>query len=341
MRQADHWDWVTVEALRDLTPTIRELILRTPWGGPGSPGEHIDVEAPIGAQTVTRSYSVVEMQGGLCRIAVKAVEGGRGGSAYMWRLAPGARLKARAPSNDFELSRAAPAYLLVAGGIGVTPVAPMAAHLAARGADVRMLYAVRNAAELAYAERLRGHLGEALALVVEETDGRADLAAAFAALPPEGEAYVCGPIGMLDAARRAWAQAGRPRALLRFETFGSSGAHANAAFTVRAPRLGLEAVVPENRSLLEVLEEMGVGMLADCRRGECGLCAVEVVGHSEALDHRDVFLSDAERAQGRRLCACVSRAAGGVLTIEPAYRGDVSITPSKVFGEKPFSKVFG
>ena len=332
MRQSDHWDWLTVVETRLLTPTIREFTLKTPWTAPSAPGEHIDVEAIIDGQPDIRSYSIVGADGPLRRIAVKAAPESRGGSRYMWTLEPGARLKARAPSNDFELSLGAPAYLLIAGGIGVTPMVAMAERLAQRGAKARMLYAVRTPDELAYADVLTAALGEAFEPVIENETGRADLAAAFATLPEGGEAYICGPIGMLDAARRLWAASGRPRANLRFETFGSSGRYANAPFTVRVPRLGVEAIVPENRSLLEVLEELGVGVLADCRRGECGLCVVDVVERHGELDHRDVFFSPEQQAEGKGMCACVSRLAGGELTIEPAYRGDVSITPSKVFG---------
>jgi vanillate O-demethylase ferredoxin subunit len=340
MKQSDHWDWLTVVETRLLTPTIREFTLATPWTGPSAPGEHIDVEVIVDGKADTRSYSIVGIGAGdpgLRRIAVKAAPESRGGSRYMWSLAAGARLKARSPSNSFELSLSAPAYLLIAGGIGVTPIVAMAERLALRGADVRMLYAVRSADELAYAETLAQALGDNFIPAVEETTGRADLAAAFAALPDGGEVYICGPIGMLDAARRLWAASGRPRANLRFETFGSSGRHANAPFTVKVPRLGIEAVVPENRSLLEVLEDLGVGVLADCRRGECGLCVVDVVACQGEIDHRDVFLSPDQQAEGRKMCACVSRIAGGELTIEPAYRGDVSITPSKVFGSKAFA----
>ena len=84
--------------------------------------------------------------------------------------------------------------------------------------------------------------------------------------------------------------------------------------------------------MLDALAEAGVGILADCRRGECGLCAMEVIAVEGVVDHRDVFLSDAQHEDGGKICACVSRLAGGAITVEPAWRGDVSTTPSKVFG---------
>ncbi|HEY0648772.1 PDR/VanB family oxidoreductase [Phenylobacterium sp.] len=334
MRYVDHWDTVVVAAIRDAAPQVRELTLETPWTGPHTPGAHIDVEVLIDGRPDMRSYSLVGEGGGaLRRIAVKGEPRSRGGSRYMWSLQPGARLKVTPPTNSFELSLEPAPYLLVAGGIGVTPMVGMASVLGRRGAEVAMLYAGRSRGEMAYLDELGAALGRRLAVFADdEAGGPPDLAAAFAALAPDAQAYVCGPVPMLDSARAAWAAAGRPATRLRFETFGSSGRYPNAAFTVRAPRLGVEIEVPETRSMLDALAEAGVEVLADCRRGECGLCALDVVAADGVIDHRDVFLSEGQRDEGRKICACVSRMAGGVITIEPPWRGDVSTTPSKVFG---------
>lgn len=334
MRYVDHWDAVVVTAVRDLTPSVREFTLLTPWTAPHGPGAHIDVEVLIDGRPDIRSYSLVGEGGGPTRrIAVKGESNSRGGSRYMWSLAPGARLKATPPSNSFELSLEEGSYLLLAGGIGVTPMVGMASALARRGADVRMIYAGRARGEMAYLDELAGSLGERLTVSADEDGGGPpDLTAAFATLGADAQVYVCGPIPMLEAAKRAFAATGRPASRLRFETFGSSGRYANAPFTVRIPRLGLEVEVAETRSMLDALVEAGVGVLADCRRGECGLCAMDVIALDGIADHRDVFLSDDQHERGAKICACVSRLAGGVVTVEPAWRGDVSTTPSKVFG---------
>jgi ferredoxin-NADP reductase len=334
MRYVDHWDVIVVRAVRDLTPSVREFTLETPWIAPHGPGAHIDVEVLIDGRPETRSYSLVGEGGGAVRrIAVKGEQPSRGGSRYMWSLSPGARLKATPPSNSFELSLEGGAYLLLAGGIGVTPMVGMASALVGRKADARMIYAGRARAEMAYLEDLAGLLGERLTVSADvDGGGPPDLAAAFAGLASDAQVYVCGPIPMLEAAKRVWKAAGRPASNLRFETFGSSGRYANAPFTVKIPRLGLEIEVPESRSMLDALTEAGVGVLADCRRGECGLCAMDVIAVNGIVDHRDVFLSDAEHQAAEKICACVSRLAGGAITVEPAWRGDISTTPSKVFG---------
>jgi ferredoxin len=133
---------------------------------------------------------------------------------------------------------------------------------------------------------------------------------------------ICGPLPLLDAARTAWAGAGRAAANLRFETFGNTGAHASEAFWVRLPRHGLELNVPADRTLLDVLNEAGVETLSDCRRGECGLCAMDIVSVHGTMDHRDVFFSAHEKQTDQRLCACVSRVAGGGVVLDSAYRAD-------------------
>jgi vanillate O-demethylase ferredoxin subunit len=263
---------------------------------------------------------VGEPDGQTYRIAVKRLPQGRGGSLAMWQLPVGARLRVSAPQNHFALDFNAPAYLLVAGGIGITPLLRMAHTLAQRsaasGRPVRMLYGARTADELAFLAELKELLGERLRTVV---GAAMDFAAEIAALPAGGQMYVCGPAPMLDAARSAWLAAGRPEADLRFETFGSSGASAPQAFRVQIPRHGLDITVPADCSLLEALEQAGIEQLYDCQRGECGLCALDVLALDGTIDHRDVFLSAHEKQQNTRLCACVSRVTGSI-TLDSAWR---------------------
>ena len=320
MKTSQTWADAHVQSLRDLTPTVREFTLR-PAGGAlaHAPGSHLQVQLLVGGQPQTRSYSLVgEPDGEAYRIAVKRLDDGKGGSLAMWQLAQGDRLRVSEPQNHFALAWDAPAYLLAAGGIGVTPLVGMARALAARGAAVRMLYAARSDAELAYADSLRDSLGDALRTCVGE---RIDFAAEIAALSPGAQLYLCGPAPMLDAARRAWEASGRPAADLRYETFGSSGRFAPQAFRVQIPRHALDITVPAGCSLLDVLEGAGVQTLSDCRRGECGLCAMDVLAVDGAIDHRDVYLSEHERQANSRICACVSRVVGSV-TLDTAWRPD-------------------
>jgi ferredoxin-NADP reductase len=324
MRFATIWGEAVVTGIREVATDIREIAI-APAGRPVArfrPGAHLDIAVVIGERPDTRSYSLIgRPQDEVYRIAVKRRRDSRGGSQAMWRLAPGARLSISEPIDGFSLDPGRAAYLLVAGGIGVTPLVGMAEELMGAGADIHFVHAVRDASEAAYGAHLRACLGERYRLHLSAQDGRLDLAGLMASVPQQGIVAVCGPIPMLEDAKRAWASLGRAHTDLRWETFGSSGHLPTDAFRVCLPRLGREIVVPASRSLLEALEEAGIEVISDCRRGECGLCAVDVLGCDGEVDHRDVFFSAHQQQEGRKLCACVSRAQG-TLTIDTAYRPD-------------------
>lgn len=314
------WIDATVESFRDVTPTVREFCIKPKSGAKVyAPGAHMQLQVLVNGKPQTRSYSLVGPPDATCyRIAVKRLDAGRGGSLAMWRLQVGDRLQITDPQNHFPLDLTAPAYLLVAGGIGITALLGMAQTLRERGANVRMLFGARSEAELAFEAHLRELLGQQLQIA----DGSQGQQIAFdieiANLPPGAQMYVCGPAPMLDAARQAWASAGRPLADLRYETFGSSGRFAPQAFRVQIPRHQLDIMVPADTSLLDALQSAGVQAMYNCRRGECGLCALQVLAVDGQIDHRDVFLSDHEKQQNQKICVCVSRVVGSI-TLETAY----------------------
>ena len=128
---------------------------------------------------------------------------------------------------------------------------------------------------------------------------------------------------MLEAARRAWNDAGRAPADLRYETFGSSGLKPTAEFRVRLKGSDTELVVPQNSSMLDALNGAGFEVISDCQRGECGVCAVDVIAVEGEIDHRDVFFSDQQKHDNRKICPCVSRAIG-VVTIDTLYRPEAA-----------------
>jgi vanillate O-demethylase ferredoxin subunit len=171
-----------------ITPTIRLFELEPDGGAAAYPlGGHLDVGVLIGGKPDTRSYSLIgPPTPGRYRIAVKLHPDSRGGSAYMWSLAEGARLRISSPRTDFQIDFGRPDTLLIAGGIGITPIAGMALALARHGGPVRMLYAARKRDELAFADELRAALGDRLATFVSADGERIDLAAALAGVAPPG-----------------------------------------------------------------------------------------------------------------------------------------------------------
>jgi vanillate O-demethylase ferredoxin subunit len=312
------WRKARLVSLRDLTPDIR-LFEIEPSGEfvVPTPGSHINFVVQIKGRPDVRCYSAVgPCTDGLYRIAVKLLGDSRGGSAYMWSLTPGAQLTISTPNNHFELSRGLAEYLLLAGGIGITPIFTMSLALAESGANFRLLYACRRRHDLAFGDELR----QRLHVFIDEEDARLDLPAEIARLSRGGEFYVCGPIGMLEAAKRHWQQSGRPVHQLRFETFGNTGRFASEPFKVKIPRLGRELDVALDQTLLDALEAAGIEMIFDCRRGECGLCALPILATDGIVDHRDVFFSDEEKAANTKLCTCVSHVIGGSITIDTADR---------------------
>jgi len=328
MRVIETWTTARVRKARDITPTIRlfELVpaegstAQIPLGG------HLNVTVMIGARADTRSYSlIVPAMPDAYRIAVKLNPESRGGSSYMWSLREGSQLTISSPRSHFDIDFGRPDYLLIAGGIGITPLVGMAHTLAQEagrsGARLRMAYCARTPDELAFADELRAVLGDRLQTFVSSEGRRLDLKAALSALAPGGLAAICGPLPLLDEARRIWRELGRPHADLRFETFGSSGALAAEPFRLRIAQSGQEIVVPESQSILDALEGAGIGVISDCRRGECGVCALNIVEVDGVVDHRDVFFSDHQKQENTRLCACVSRAIG-TITIDPLLRPD-------------------
>ena len=326
MRFAEQWSWCTVEAISDVTPTIREFRLRPENGRvpPYPAGSHIGVTVLIDGQPARRSYSLVENSDpNTYRIAVRLAPDSRGGSRGMWNLQPGARIETSNPASLLEIDWTQEKLL---------PDRGRHRHHAdhshrRRPAPQEYRRDPALCRQIARRCRLpRRTIGAARrSLIVHASDegARLDLDATFRALPDDAIAIMCGPMRMLEAARRAWNDAGRAPADLRYETFGSSGLKPTAEFRVRLKDTDTELVVPQNSSMLDALNGAGFEVISDCQRGECGVCAVDVIAVEGEIDHRDVFFSDQQKQDNRKICPCVSRAIG-VVTIDTLYRPEAA-----------------
>lgn len=320
-----HFGPARIRDVRDVAADVRMIEIEPGAGAhPYPTGSHLDIAVMIDELPDIRSYSLVG-EGpveGAYRIAVKEIPESRGGSVFVRALQPGAEVEVSAPQSHFELRWDRPEYLLVAGGIGITPILGMAHALARHGRPFRVLYAARSREQMPFADELGELLGDRLELFVSAEQERLDLGAEIDRLDPEGELYLCGPLRLRDAAQRTWRQKERRPDRLRFETFASGGRFAPEEFVARVREHARDVTVRANRTLLDALKDDGVEMMWDCLRGECGLCAVQVLEVEGELDHRDVFLSDEEQAEGKTIVTCVSRAVGGAITIDTGFRSD-------------------
>lgn len=325
---------LTVQAkivgLKDLTPTVREFTIEVEHAQFWTPGSHLPVALNVKGFSTWRHYSLTgESHPKQYQFAVKKLEQGRGGSLALWALEVGDTLQVGSPKNHFPINTTADSYLLIAGGIGITPFVSMLQALKAQSRlnkasapKIKMLFGAKEAQELAYHHILLQQLKQEELVVSLDTHGeRFDFKAQISQLPTSTLAYVCGPQAMLSAVKEAWQACNRPLENLHFETFGTSGAKANEAFKLKVPRHDLEIEVKHDESLLEVLERNGVQTLYDCQRGECGLCAMDVLSVEGEIDHRDVFLTEHEKTDNRKICVCVSRVCGTII-LDSAYRGD-------------------
>ena len=321
MRNKVEWRDAKVAEIRQIAEDVRYIGFAVDGMVPRfDPGSHSNIRVEIDGEAANRTYTVIPAPPGQIAVAVKLHPQSRGGSRCMWSLEVGQDVRLTLPENRFELSWRAKHYLLLAGGIGITPIFGMAKALVARGASVRVVYGARSRGLMAFADELEALLGDRLILRDNSQGQHIDLAAEFAALPADAECYLCGPIGMLEAAKAAWAESGRPVSRLRYEVFGDSGLFAEKPFSVEVLNRGTRVAVRSDQSLLDALIGAGVEMIHDCRRGECGLCAVQVLVEGVEIDHRDVFFSAEEKAAGHKMCACVSRLTEGHAVIDVGYR---------------------
>jgi ferredoxin-NADP reductase len=325
------WQFGTVVEAEDIAADIRRIVFEPSLPRKADPGSHIDLKLTVDGEEQKRSYSVVESSADGSRLAISVMKApqSRGGSLFMHTLEAGDVLQITQPLQNFPLRVGAPRYVLLAGGIGVTAILNMARVLRNLKAEYTFVYAGRNRAAMAYVAELQEFHGKNLVVHADEEDGIMDVAGLVAGLDQDTELYMCGPIRLMDAVRRAWVERELSLPNLRYETFGNSGWYDPEDFIVRVPKLGIETTVGRGRSMLETLEDAGVDMMFDCRKGECGLCEVRILGLEGGIDHRDVFYSKRQQNAVEKMCCCVSRAVtsgtGARADADPA-RGPAVVT---------------
>ncbi|GHH63276.1 putative oxidoreductase [Kitasatospora indigofera] len=299
---------LAVTARRTVAEDVVELRLGDPGGDElpaWQPGAHIRLRLPSGRE---RHYSLcgdpADRTG--YRIAVRRLPGGGGGSAEIHdELGPGTRLTVRRPRNGFAFC-AEPSVLLLAGGVGITPLLPMAREAQRLGLDWRLVHTGRSAATMPFTEELLALDPGRVEILDDDRHGVPTGAGLLARAPRGAAVYCCGPAPMLAAVQGALEAS--PARALHFERFGAAPVRDGRPFTVRLGADGPALAVPADRSALDVALEARPDLPYSCHQGFCGTCRVQVL--SGTPDHRDRRLTAEERAAGA-LLPCVSRAAEG------------------------------
>ena len=280
------------------------------------PGAHIDLHLPNG---LIRPYSLVNGPGETDHlvVGVKREPQSRGGSAAVHdSLREGDVLAISEPRNNFPLRRDAVKTILIAGGIGVTPLLAMAQVLANQGLSYEMHFFARSPAHLPFTDRLDG-LGEAVHRHIGlDPAATAEALRKIAEGPgPYQHVYLCGPGPMLSAAREILAESGWPEEAVHFEYFANDGViDTSSSFEVALARSCVTLQVPAGKSILETLRETGLDMPSSCEQGACGTCQCSVIEGTP--DHQDVYLTPAEKAAGDKIMTCVSRAKSARLVLD-------------------------
>lgn len=283
---------------------------------PFSAGSHIDVEVSAG---VIRQYSLCNdpVETHRYRLGVLLEPNSKGGSeAIHSKVAKGAEIRIGEPRNYFPLLENADHTLLLAGGIGITPLMAMAYRLRQLGSHFDLHYCVRTRGRAAFRDELRSMLGDRLHLHIDDEGGRnsLDLKQLLTDAGSKAHVYACGPTGFLTHIRETAKEAGRPDHLQHFEFFAADPEMSGQPFRIVANRSGKELFVPSDKSILEVLTEAGIPVASSCHAGVCGSCITDVV--EGVPDHRDHVLTTDEKDGNRKITVCCSRSLSEVLVLD-------------------------
>lgn len=298
---------------------VRELRLRPADGSPvpaWKPGAHIALTLDVaGGAPLERQYSLLGEAGAGedLRIAVLLEPQGRGGSRHLHeRVQVGDTVAVSGPFDSFALAPPAGRTVLLAGGIGVTPLLSMACALAGQGAAFELHYLARSPERMVLLEEFAALGTGSIDCHATAPSGRPDLAALLGPYTEGAALYACGPQPLLQALRDTGAALGWPASSLHMESFGARAGGDDAALTVHLAQSELTLELAPGASILDALVDAGMFVSYECKRGECGHCYTPVL--EGAPLHRDVCLSQDQRAAG--MCPCVSWAGGGRLVLD-------------------------
>jgi ferredoxin-NADP reductase len=310
---------VITERTQEAKDTVR-LVLRRP-NSEALPrftaGAHIDLFLPNG---LTRQYSLINdcAEADRYEIAVSKAAVSRGGSSCVHdTLNVGGVIEVSEPRNNFCLQPGHDTFHFIAGGIGITPILSMIRHCESRSWEWRLLYLARSRECAAFRDELESFGADRVRFHFDDEAGRLfDFSDGSFIVEPGVPVYCCGPSPVMKAVGEFASRS--PDNPAYFEWFsppaGVDTGEVSSGFDIKLNRSGTLLHVPESKSILEVLEEYGYELSCSCREGMCGTCETNVI--EGVPDHRDYVLSGSERAAGRTMMICVSRAKSAVLVLD-------------------------
>jgi tetrachlorobenzoquinone reductase len=274
-------------------------------------GAHIDVYLPTG---LVRSYSVVDWSEHSYRIAVARDKKSRGASEWIHKeITVGTKLVISEPRNNFALVEDAAETLLIAGGIGITPILAMTRRLDQLKRSWRLYYCGRTASSMAFSEELKKMRGTVVVHADDVDGGQADLASIISDATAETHLYCCGPTPMLQEFERQTERLARDK--VHVEYFAAARpADTAGCVTITLARQDKVIAVPPGKTILDAILDSGIDAPCSCMEGHCGTCETAVLGG--VPDHRDVFLSAEQKAKNDRIMICVSGALTPTLTLD-------------------------
>ena len=310
-----------VARVTQVADSVKRFRLERPDGGElpiFSGGAHVVVSMLDEGRLRRNPYSLMSPphDPSAYEISVLRVEQSRGGSAFMHAsVREGDTLAVSQPMNLFPVDQRGRKHLLLAGGIGITPFIAMMEQLEREGRAFELHYALRTRSHGAYWQALQQRYGAHRIKVYCDAESVFIPTQKLLEYQPLGtHLYVCGPAGMIDGALTSARNSGWPEQNLHSERFLAPPP--GKPFRIELRRSHKEVAVQEHQSILEAVEAAGVDAPFLCRGGACGQCETAVLRLDGVLEHNDHYLTDAEKASGRKVMICVSRFQGRELVLD-------------------------
>lgn len=303
---------VVVDRVEQVTPLIRSyrLVDAANEELPGfSGGSHVVVLIENGDVTFRNPYSLMgsPFDRRFYEIAVCLQPEGRGGSRRMHEyVREGTPLQITYPANQFPLEPLARKHILIAGGVGITPILSQLKELELGKTPFELHYAARSRDHAKLVDRVSPNLRSKVHVYPEDIAGRINFASILKGHPLGSHLYVCGPKGMLESALKTAEACGWPESHIHFERFTQRAI--GQAFEASFAKSRKTISVPSELSLLEAAEAAGIALPYLCRGGACGFCETNVLEIDGEILHGDIWLSEGEKKSKKKIMPCVSRA---------------------------------